>query len=97
MSKTAEVAATLTAAIQLLTRAGEAAWASRLQRILNQLQDDSATSQQAAIRQILTLYQQGMGGFQDVVLQDSSGALPAQRDLDRLRRRLFEEARGQLG
>jgi hypothetical protein len=97
MSGTAELAATLTAIIQLLTQGGETAWASRLQGILDQLLDDAATSQQLALREILVLYQQGFGGFQDVVLQDSSGVLPEQHDLDVLRHRLFEAARRQLG
>ena len=98
MSETSELAATLTAVVRLLTQGGEVAWARRLQGILNQLlDDDSAASQQAAIQEILVLYQQGMGGFQDVVLQNSSGVLPEQRDLDVFRRRLFEEARGHVG
>jgi site-specific recombinase len=97
MSGTAELAATLTATIQLLTQGGETAWASRLQGILDHLLDDDAATSRLALREILVLYQQGFGGFQDVVLQNSSGVLPEQHDLDVLRRRLFEAAREQLG
>jgi hypothetical protein len=98
MSNTSELAPTLTAIVRLLTQCGEPAWAGRLQGILNHLlEDDSAASQQVTIREILSLYQQGMGGFQDVVLQNSSGVLAEQRDLDALRHRLFEDARAQLG
>jgi hypothetical protein len=97
MSGAPELAATLTAVIRLLDQGGEPDWARRLQGILNRLlADESAASEQAAIREILALYQQGMGGFQDVVLQNSSGVLPEQRDLDALRHRLFEDAREQL-
>jgi hypothetical protein len=79
MSETSELAAILTAVIRLLAQGGEAAWATRLQGILDRLlEGGSATSQQAAIREILVLYQQGMGGLQDVVLQNTSGVLPEQ-------------------
>jgi hypothetical protein len=37
-----------------------------------------------------------MGSFQDLVLKDSDGVRPEQDEFDRLRDRLFEEARAAL-
>ncbi|MEV1331666.1 hypothetical protein AB0J20_19075 [Micromonospora costi] len=48
------------------------------------------------VRDVLGLYRQGMGGFQDVVLQRDGSVLPEQRQLDRLRSLLFEESTRQL-
>ena len=39
----------------------------------------------------------GMGSFNDVVLQNSSGVLPEQRQLDQLRLELYQQAVGELG
>lgn len=61
--------------------------------------EDAGTDQdlrQRAVRGILGLYSQGMGGFQDVVLMRDGKVLPEQRRLDDLQRELFEESKRQL-
>ncbi|WP_319463207.1 hypothetical protein [Micromonospora sp. RTP1Z1] len=53
-------------------------------------------ARQRVVRDALGLYRQGMGGFQDIVLQRDGSVLPEQRQLGRLRSLLFEELQGQL-
>lgn len=57
---------------------------------------DDRAERRPVLRIILTMYQQGMGGFQDFVLQDQNGVRPEQDAFDRLRHRLFAEARNEL-
>ncbi|WP_376771292.1 DUF6966 domain-containing protein [Rhizomonospora bruguierae] len=65
-----------------------------LERIASDLRyaGEDEERQRSVIREILTLYQGGMGSFQDYVLQDSSGVRPEHQRFDDLRRRLFVAA-----
>ncbi|MDO3701885.1 hypothetical protein Q3W71_09345 [Micromonospora sp. C28SCA-DRY-2] len=79
-------------------RVDEPEWSSALARFGRRLVEAGADrdGRQRVVRDILGLYRQGMGGFQDIVLQRDGAVLPEQRQLDRLRSMLFEELQGQL-
>lgn len=85
------VAEDLADLIRLLRSVGEDRWSGRLERIRAEM-CDSEVPQRETVRQVLALFG-GMGSFQDLVLQNSAGALPEQRELDRIRDRLFEHVR----
>ncbi|MFC0534158.1 hypothetical protein [Phytohabitans kaempferiae] len=57
---------------------------------------DDPAERRLVLRLILTMYQQGMGGFQDLVLQDDKGVRPEHDEFSRLRSRLFERALSEL-
>lgn len=87
----------LIAIADLLTQAGEA----RVAQVFGNLAEDvqaarDTESSREVLRRALALYSGGMGSFQDLVLQNASGVLPEQAELDTLRRALFEEARRDL-
>lgn len=84
---------------ELLSSAGEPVWAQRLMTIAGVMAAarGDRDRRQTAIRRILELYRSGMGGFQDLVLQDCHGIREEQQEFGRLRSRLFEEARARLG
>ncbi|GIJ27683.1 hypothetical protein Vqi01_28450 [Micromonospora qiuiae] len=46
----------------------------------------------SVLREILVMYQGGMAGFQDLVLQDRNGVYPQHEPFHRLRRQLVEKA-----
>jgi hypothetical protein len=50
---------------------------------------------QAAVRKVIRLFA-GMGSFQDVVLQTREGVRPEQAEFERLRDRLFQEAKQEV-
>jgi hypothetical protein len=83
--------------VVLLSGANESRYSRGISSIHDALRDAQGdhAREQALIRQILSLYG-GMGSFQDLVLQDSNGVRPEQDKFDRLRHRLFEEARAAL-
>jgi hypothetical protein len=83
--------------VVLLSGANQSPYSSGISSIHDALRDSQGdrAREQAVIRQILALYG-GMGSFQDLVLQDSDGMRPEQDEFDRLRHRLFEEARAAL-
>jgi hypothetical protein len=81
----------------LLAQAKEPRWSSRLSAIADAFNAsrDSHAQRKNVIRETLSLYG-GMGSFQDLVLQDSRGVRPEQRDFDMYRHQLFELARAEL-
>jgi hypothetical protein len=83
--------------VVVLSDANQSRYSRGISSILETLRDAQGdhAREQAVIRQILSLYG-GMGSFQDLVLQDSDGVRPEQSEFDRLRDRLFEEARAAL-
>ena len=82
----------------LLDRFDEPNWA----RTVGRLGDEAAAShepqaQSDVARRVLHLFQGGMSGFGDIVLQPNGRVnVRAQDELDALRSRLFEEARAAL-
>lgn len=86
------VAESLRALSSLLHRAGEPRWAA----LLGSLAEEAAAPRPADERRqllvtVLGLYR-GMGGLDDLVLQDASGVRPEQSTLDDLRRKLHAQA-----
>lgn len=86
------VAESLRALSSLLYRTGEPRWAA----LLGSLAEEAATPRPADERRqllvtVLGLYR-GMGGLDDLVLQDASGVRPEQPALDDLRRQLHDQA-----
>lgn len=86
------VAESLRALSSLLYRTGEPRWAA----LLGSLAEEAATPRPADERRqllvtVIGLYR-GMGGLDDLVLQDASGVRPEQPALDDLRRQLHEQA-----
>ena len=83
--------------VVLLSGANQRTYSRGISSIHDALRDSQGdrAREQAVIREILALYG-GMGSFQDLVLQDSDGMRPEQDEFDRLRHRLFEEARAAL-
>lgn len=81
-----------------LRAAKEERWASRLAALAKFLRDSppGTVSYQKSVRDILRLFDSGMGGLQDIVLQNEDGPLPQQGDFDSKRNRLFREALRQL-
>ncbi|MDH6462901.1 hypothetical protein M2302_003086 [Micromonospora sp. A200] len=79
-------------------RTDEPEWSRSAARFVQRLEEAGTDRdlRQGVIRDILGLYRQGMGGFQDIVLQRDGAVLPEQRQLDRLRSMLFEESKRQL-
>lgn len=82
----------------LLDRFDEPNWA----RTVGRLGDEAAAShelqaQSDVARRVLHLFQGGMSGFGDIVLQPNGRVnVRAQEELDALRSRVFEEARAAL-
>lgn len=89
-----DIQATVSDLAELLQSAGEESWARVFHRLLVRLRSASP-ERQTVVRDILSLYG-AAGSFSDLVLQDASGVGPEQRQLDRLRTRLFELARAEL-
>jgi len=83
--------------VALLSSASQGRYSKGISSIYDALWDAQGdrAREQAVIREILSLYG-GMGSFQDLVLQDAHGVRPEQDEFDRLRHRLFEEARAAL-
>lgn len=86
------VAESLRALSSLLHRTGEPRWAA----LLGSLAEEAAAPRPADERRqllvtVLGLYR-GMGGLDDLVLQDASGVRTEQPALDDLRRKLHEQA-----
>jgi hypothetical protein len=81
----------------LLSDADQPGSSSRISSILDALTaaQGNRDREQSVIRQLLSLYR-GMGSFQDLILQDVNGVRPDQDRFDRLRHRVFEEARAAL-
>jgi hypothetical protein len=48
------------------------------------------------VRRITTLFNGGMGSFNDLILQDAHGVLPSQSIFSNLRNQLFQEVRNEL-
>jgi len=87
----------LAALTDVLDEAGQSSWASTTRQLGVALSRASSPgSRQEAVRRVLALFQGGMGSFNDVVLQNAQGVLPAQATLDVVRRQVFEEARREL-
>ena len=82
------------AALEGLLTPREPAWAKSMARLRGRLEEGEPAAEVA--RDVLPLYSTGMGGWNDVVLQDARGVLPEQKDLDHLRSALFEAARAAL-
>lgn len=81
---------------QLLAGADEPRWSQSMSRLAERAAATPGSAERReVIREVLSLYG-GMGSFNDVVLQDARGVLPEQPELDQLRSRLFETARGEL-
>jgi hypothetical protein len=87
---------TLLGLAHLLRQNDEPLWADSCERLAADAADAATAGERSDVaRAVLRLYQSGMGGFQDVVLQDH-GVSPDQGRLDSLRSELFEQAREQL-
>lgn len=91
----------------LLATTGETGWSRSFAQIALQLEQARQLEQaqqpgeagpgarQEVVRGILHNYG-GMGSFNDVVLQNSSGVLPEQHRLDQLRSELYQQAVSEL-
>jgi hypothetical protein len=88
----AGMAETLAALASYLRTAGQLRWSARIAAFQCRLLSGDREDVQSAVREILSLYTAGMGGFQDLVLQDRSGVLPEQQAFGELQSRLFREA-----
>jgi hypothetical protein len=77
--------------ISLLRDAGEDQWADAIRRLADRIRDAIAdpACAEAIAREGMALYG-GMGSIRDVVLQDSTGALPSNGDFDQHRSSLYE-------
>ena len=82
----------------LLDRYRESSWAATVRRVASQAGAAwSASGPPEAARVVLGLFDGGMGGFGDVVLEDDGRVVTeAQRHLDAMRRGVFEQARDAL-
>jgi hypothetical protein len=88
---------TLLALARLLRRHDERLWADSCERLAADAADAATAGERSNVaRAVLRLYQSGIGGLQDVVLQDRGNVAPDQGRLDSLRSELFERAREQL-
>ena len=83
--------ASVLAELEALLRPTEPRWAHAMARYRARLEGGEPVSDLA--RDVVTLYSAGMGGWNDVVLQDARGVLTEQREFHRLRTELFHMAR----
>ena len=93
-----ELGASLAELAALLDRYREPSWAATVRRVASRADAAwSAAGPSEAARIVLGLFDGGMGGFGDVVLEgDGRVVTEAQRHLDALRHRVFEQAREAL-
>jgi hypothetical protein len=80
----------------LLEGVDQANWTQGLRNFALRLENpEPPTDRQQVVRDILSTYG-GMGSFQDIVLQNSTGVRLEHKEFSRLRHLLFEQARGEL-
>ena len=88
---------TLLALTLLLRQHDEPLWADSCEVLAAAAADAATAGERSDVaRAVLRLYQQGMGGFHDVVLHDDGKVAPDQSRFDSLRSELFLQARQQL-
>lgn len=92
-----DIVRVLQSIVSILNSSGDTRWLSAIERQVSRFRaaQPGTDEYRDAVRDALRMFG-GMGSFQDLVLQNATGVLPEQRELDRAGHDLFAALRSEL-